>query len=98
MNCEHKHTKYQVPDEEWKCPKCGVTANQTEGFFLDDPVTTDCDMLHDEDYLRCYACGYDDTGKKFAAKISKKKNLVKCECCNGKGYVEKKVSDEAPGS
>ncbi len=86
FNCEAKHTKYQPTDEEFNCPKCGAKVGD---FFKDDPVGHDeCELLHDEDNLCCATCGYGCSGKAFAARIVKAKNLVSCPCCKGKGFVK----------
>lgn len=88
MQCNSRHTKYQPTDEEWKCPKCG---RGNESFWIDEEFGEDgCDKLHDDDTIRCFQCGYDTTGKAFAASIQLKKNLVTCPCCKGSGLVPKK--------
>ena len=94
MTCTAKHTKYQPTDEEWKCPKCGAKAHNEEsleeGWIIDisSEFSEDCDLLHEDDELCCYTCQYACSGKAFAAKVAKQKNLVTCPCCKGKGWVD----------
>lgn len=92
MTCTCKHTAYQVSDEEWKCPKCGATAE--EGFVIMDTPNFDCEKYHDDDEIECERCGYCIDGKSFARAVHKKKGLVKCPCCKGKGVVKKSVAEK----
>ena len=46
-----------------------------------------CPLLHNQDRIICYACDHGTTGIRFAGAILKRKNLVTCPCCNGKGIV-----------
>lgn len=89
--CQHKHTKYQPTNEEWRCPRCGATAEQ--GFIIyesiNDMDNIECELLHPEDYLHCGKCGLDTSGKAFAAFVVKKNSLVVCPTCKGKGMVNK---------
>lgn len=85
--CNEKHTKYQPPDADWKCPKCGTTADVPDGFFNDNPVSSDCNMLHEADLLRCYRCNHETSGKTFAARLQKAANMVPCPHCKGHGLV-----------
>lgn len=89
--CAAKHTKYQPTDDEWKCPKCGAGADDTRGeFIIQEPDTSadhDCSALHDLDELGCNACEHGVSGKAFAARIQKRRNLVPCVHCKGKGLV-----------
>lgn len=92
--CPHKHTKYQPTDEEWRCPKCGATAQ--EGFIIyesiNDMDTIECELLHPEDFLFCEKCNLETSGKAFAAFVVKKNSLVICPTCKGKGMVNKDSS------
>jgi hypothetical protein len=79
LACTGKHTKYQPTQEEFCCPKCGAKCG---------------DFCVDDDILNCYGVDakgcpsqYGVGGKAFAAGLVKKKNLVPCKCCKGKGYV-----------
>ena len=87
--CSAKHTKYQPPeDEKLVCPKCGNSVS----FWIQEAVEgahEDCMLLHDEDYLLCQKCGFDQSGKSYAAAAAKKLNLVTCKCCKGTGLVKK---------
>lgn len=97
MTCGVKHTKYQPTDKEWRCPKCGASADK--GFCINEPAegTDDnCSLLHDEDGIGCDNCMTEHdrntyySGKQFAALLVKKNNLVPCPHCKGTGLVKKK--------
>lgn len=85
--CTEKHTKYQPPDSDWKCPKCGATADDPNGFFCDEAVSPDCERLHEADGLVCYGCGHATSGKDFATRLQKAANMVPCPHCKGHGLV-----------
>ena len=89
--CGAKHTKYQPTNEEWRCPKCGATADQ--GFNIDSPdpeSSDDCELNHDLDEIHCNRCHeYSAWGKGFAAALQKKHNLGPCSQCKGAGMVNK---------
>jgi hypothetical protein len=90
--CQYKHTAYQIPDEDWLCPKCG--ADVDHGFYIYesvgdmDKVGFDCILLHDEDYISCSNCGYETNGKSFSKLKMKEKNKIVCPCCKGNGWVD----------
>lgn len=91
--CQQKHTKYQPTDSEFKCQRCGAPAGD---FVVDDSPNMECELIHDTDELKCYGTDgmgcpgeYGATGKEFAALISKRNNLVKCEHCKDTGLVKK---------
>ncbi len=89
--CDVKHTRYQPTLSEWKCPGCG---SGNEFFYIDEPASSSgeaCELLHDDDVLVCFKCKDRDyiSGKRFAASIAKKKNLVPCPKCHGTGMVKK---------
>lgn len=86
--CTRKHTKYQVPDEHWKCPKCGSGEGD---FFVEFAVDDeDCEILHDDDDVICSQCDYSASGRSYSRLMSKGLHLVKCPHCKGSGYIEKK--------
>lgn len=86
MNCQRKHTKVQIPDEDWKCPKC----SKGVGYFcVDDFGEDECSLLHNDDLLRCYECGHEVSAQTFVRNHVKKQELVKCPCCKGSGMVKK---------
>lgn len=95
--CEAKHCKYQPTNEEFHCPKCGAKMGD---FCIDEPdrsADSNCKLLHNSDFLLCYTCKYSATGKDFSAAIVKKKNLIPCPHCKGKGFVNSgKCSTEDP--
>lgn len=94
MECQHKHTKYQPTDEEWKCPKCGVGHEDGAGWTLYDSPDdgtdgVDCLLLHNDDTLFCEKCSHSESGKTFALRLLKKHSFVTCPCCKGTGLVKK---------
>jgi len=102
MECIEKHTPYQPTDDEFKCPKCGKGPNDDpQGLIVDEvPESvegTDCGKLHCLDLVRCYACGHETSGRSFAAYLMKKKLLVPCPCCKGKGTVPGKEKAKTNG-
>ena len=92
--CPGQHTAYQPTDEEWACPHCGAGP---EYFYVDFTNYSDCDLLHTDDVIVCCSKACIDkngecrewSGKALAAALQKKANMVKCPCCNGRGYVTK---------
>lgn len=93
VKCTAKHTKYQVPDDVWKCPKCEATAKQPDGFFNDESENNDCPQLHEGDVLVCYRCKHQTSGKAFAARLQKAANMVPCPTCKGHGIVKADVKE-----
>jgi hypothetical protein len=93
MTCTAKHTKYQpVMPDEWKCPKCGVGAE--DGWIVQDvaeAADNDCNLNHDDDNLGCDACEYGCSGLAFARRLQKAKNLVPCSHCKGSGLVRREA-------
>lgn len=99
--CPAKHTKYQPPDDAWKCPKCGATSNAASltapCFIIEDPdeeALSDCGLLHERDNLSC-GCGYGTSGKAFAARHQKAANMVPCPTCKGHGLVKADAKEGA---
>lgn len=96
VNCNGKHTRFQIPEGEWKCPKCG-TDNDDGEFFIDETgegVDYDCTDLHVDDFVVCKGCGYEGTGQAVANAIKKKINQVPCPCCKGKAFMSPKKAAE----
>lgn len=94
MKCDHKHTCYQPSDEEWKCPRCGSKDKFAieESAAGEDARLLECHLLHDEDTMLCFSCGYRTTGKDFAEALVRENNLVSCPTCEGKGCVSKEAA------
>jgi hypothetical protein len=92
VSCQEKHIVIPIPDEEWFCPSCGDKDN----FYIDESATLDedCALSHPKDVVICYKCNNSWTLQTIINKWAKKKNMVKCECCKGTGWVEGK--HEAP--
>lgn len=93
--CVTKHTAYQPPIEEWRCPKCGTAP--PDGLCIDESAavnssgnSVDCNGNHSADTLLCYKCGYSTNGRAFATACQKKADLVPCACCKGVGFVSRK--------
>lgn len=86
--CLFKHTKFQPSNLQWRCPNCGHDSDK--GFVIDDGPNMDCDLVHEDDEVRC-TCGYVDTGKKVAERIRKKHNMIPCPTCKGDGHVKGKT-------
>ena len=87
MICEQKHTAYQPTEEEWRCPWCSSDNAQ---FYIEEPAADaadDCGKLHAADELYCYKCERGLSGKAFASRLAKKKNVVTCPTCKGAGVV-----------
>ena len=85
--CPARHCSPQIPDEEWKCPKCG---SGPEAFYIDgvdDKATWDCQLLHDKDEVICSECNSCFSGRRVTSMYVANKNLVKCEHCKGTGWV-----------
>ena len=95
MTCWAEHTEFQPEPEEWVCPECeheNVPGSGLEFFIIAaaDKANEDCPLLHTEDECHCYACGYNAYGEEVAKKMADKRaGRVKCECCNGTGWVPK---------
>lgn len=91
MKCPGKHTKVQIPDGDWACPKCG----EEDIFFIEitDESTADCSLLHVDDEIVCRACDSVWTGAQIARMYAKKQNLVPCPCCKGTGTIKKVTND-----
>ena len=89
VQCTDKHTTYQPSDDEFKCPKCGADAGE---FYIETEADAsipraDCDLVHPDDNLLCTKCGYGVSGRVFVAALLRKKNLVPCPHCGGRGTV-----------
>jgi hypothetical protein len=84
MSCELKHIKDPQEGKEWGCPKCGKS-----GFYIYESCNNECEALHPDDLLFCDHCHHSELAKTFIRKLTKKLNLVTCQCCKGTGFVNK---------
>jgi hypothetical protein len=92
--CPAKHTRPQIPDADWRCLKCGATADDSKPFIIEenDELAQDgCALLHENDEISCWKCGVSTTGKKLAAAYAKQQALVPCPTCKGIGYIVGKI-------
>lgn len=90
--CTAKHTQYQPKTEEYVCPDCGKkSTDDPQGLAIDESVVEDysCDLLHKDDYLCCYACGYSTRGGPWAASLQRAVNMIPCSACSGTGLVKR---------
>jgi hypothetical protein len=75
MKCHATHTEYDVPPEEFNCPRCGAVLSGM--FFIEESAAEahkNCPMLHNGDELRCIRCNLSISGKDFAQeKVQAKK-------------------------
>ncbi len=93
--CYTPHVNVDVPLDKWVCPNCGCGYDNAGGWFIDEGAGhDDCELLHNDDYLKCEKCSFDMNGKQYSAWYSKKVNAVKCPCCNGNGVVSKKKAND----
>ena len=92
MNCTIKHTKIQIPDSEWCCPKCNAPdrLNGDDGWVITESLNMDCEQLHETDLIECGRCGYILTGKGYVTWYIKNRDLIQCPCCKGLGMINKK--------
>lgn len=84
MTCTQKHVV--VPDDPFECPRCGASTENGE-FYIESQFDTNCELFHPMDTVSCTLCGGAWSLKTILKKYYVKHNLVKCECCNGTGYV-----------
>lgn len=92
MTCTAKHTEYQPKPEEYICPDCGrKSTDNPQGLAIDESVdeSYSCSLLHEQDYLCCYSCGYEITGGSWATRLQKAMKLVLCAHCNGTGLMKR---------
>lgn len=62
ITCDGKHTKYQPPVAELKCPTCGVASPHFAQFELPDLHNDKCTLLHSWAQWRCAECGVSTNG------------------------------------
>ena len=81
-----KHIEIHIPDDEWRCPKCGIGV---EEFYIESDIDdTDCDLFHSSNYVICNKCGWGWTLSSIIKKWRKNQNMIKCMCCKGTGYIK----------
>jgi hypothetical protein len=93
MPCKARHTPYNPSLSEWLCPDCGAN---NEAFIIEESASgsdDECTLLHVDDCLECFDCKFYGSGKSFAAGIMKRKSLVPCPECGGKGVVTSKPAE-----
>jgi len=93
----------EIPDEFWKCPKCGIGYNDGDGLVNDDDRAFDEDdeeqatngnIYFSDSELACYTCnGNFDAGQVYRQAM-KKADLVQCPCCLGHGTVKKAKAEK----
>lgn len=91
MICNGKHTKTNIPTEDFNCPNCGQKAGN---FYIHESgidADPDCLLLHKDDSLFCSECELNISGQKFWTKWQEEGNIEVCPCCKGRGFVSKKL-------
>lgn len=86
--CTAKHTKYDPPTEEFRCPKCDAEAGD---FAIDEPdeeADSDCPRLHVKDVLHCCTCRHTVGANSFVTRLQKAANMVSCPTCKGHGLIK----------
>ena len=86
MSCDRKHITNPIPNEDWKCPKCG----NVDSFACWDVEDMDCELEHPDDYASCTNCGYGATLGTVTRNYWKSKNTkwIKCPHCKGTGQIK----------
>lgn len=84
-NCTRRHLSRPIPQEDWKCPKCG----KVDTFACWD-ADFDCSLDHADDYAFCTECEYGSSLGRLTKAYwkNKGKTFIKCPHCNGTGQME----------
>lgn len=85
MACEGKHIKNPIPEDGWKCPKCGAGGDY---FAIWDSIYPECELDHPDDIASCEKCGYSASMETVTRNYWKKQSMVKCPHCNGTGLIK----------
>ena len=82
---------YDIPNEVWKCPECGVGVpddNIGDGLVHEEAaVDLPEPWMGAEDYVQCYACDWSGSVEDVAKQVLNAADLVTCPCCHGDGSV-----------
>lgn len=87
----HGVVAYDIPNEVWKCPDCGVGIpddRNTDGLVQDETlVDLPEPWMGAEDYVLCYACDWSGSVEDVARGAQEAADQVECPCCHGDGSV-----------
>lgn len=78
-------------DDLWKCPTCGSKEVYIQGGEC-SCKNTDCEIVNADDVCLCEGCGgWEGSAKDLITRSLEKQrcDFVKCEHCNGTGYIKK---------
>jgi hypothetical protein len=81
------HIENPIPDDEWACPLCG----NKDDFWIErvyDCGDPRCEKNHAQDIVVCFKCKKSWSLQTIIKMWVKKKNMVKCPCCKGTGWIE----------
>lgn len=87
MKCEGTPTNFQPDEDEWRCPRCGVS---NSGFQIESQGDDcSCENLHVDDEVGC-SCGFFADGQHTVDAIlaAQSKRFVECPTCQGAGRLE----------
>jgi hypothetical protein len=100
----------EIPDEEWKCPRCGTGPDNTTasggGLVLEcDGIEFPDQWLDPNGDVSCYGkkkddievCGWGGSVMDVFKAAIRRKDMVTCPCCKGEGVVTKKKAESYKG-
>ena len=90
-SCRSKHTLYQPPQGDWRCPNFDATVGDFTIECSPLDAADDCTLLHTADDIFCANCQKAWCGSKVAALMKRKAGveIVKCEACSGLGHTQR---------